>query len=316
MWIRVYIPGRLKGELELAPVTVLLGLPQSGKTTLLRVLYDAVYYAQHRRPPRDLILLVKSVSTREEEWELVSFRDCESCDPKLAVTCSKERCTYLGGLIARPLFIPTEVELIVKYGYLPPLEPYFEFGSFVNTLRAGVYSRPSCTGGYEVVMANRPESRLVVRGGELYEVVGDMAIEIYNSSTTVAKFGLLEEAFKRGLLDEYTHIFLDNPESGLHPLGQAKLALLVHAMANCGQTMVVATHDLIFVDMLTRVEYVNKIVGADVEPADVAIYAIEDGMLKRYEAYASYIRDYTPYIYALYGYEVEERGEDYVAFKT
>jgi len=316
MWVKVYIPGRLEGELELAPVTVLLGLPRSGKTTLLRILYDAVYYAQHRRPPRDLILLVKSVSTREEEWELVSFRDCEKCDPKLTVVCSKDGCSFTGWLKARPLLIPAEVELIVKYGYFPSLEPYFELGNLVNLLRAGVYEKPSCTGGYEAVLANWPESRLVVRGGELYEVVGDVSVEIYNSSTTVAKLGLLEEAFKRGLLDEYTHILLDNPESGLHLLGQAKLALLAHAMANCGKRVVVATHDLIFVDMLTRVEYVNKIVGADVEPADVALYAIEDGRLKRYETYASYIRDYTPYIYALYGYEVEEKGEDYVAFKT
>ena len=316
MWVRVYIPGRLEGELELAPVTVLLGLPRSGKTTLLRILYDAVYYAQHRRPPRDLILLVKSVSTREEEWELASFRDCENCDPKLTVTCSRDGCSFTGWLNARPLFIPTEVELIVKYGYFPSLEPYFEFGNLVNTLRAGVYEKPSCTGGYEAVLASRPESKLVVRGGELYEVVGDVSVEIYNSSTTVAKLGLLEEVFRRGLLDEYTHILLDNPESGLHPLGQARLALLIHALANCGKRVVVATHDLIFVDMLTRVEYVNKIVGADVKPADVALYAIEDGRLKRYEAYASYIRDYTPYIYVLYGYEVEEKGEDYVVFKA
>jgi len=316
MWIRVYIPGRLEGELELAPVTVLLGLPRSGKTTLLRIIYDAVYYAQHHRPPRDLILLVKSVAAREEEWELVSFRDCETCSPKLSVMCSRDGCNFAGGLSARPLFIPTEVELVVKYGYLPSLEPYLEFGNLVNMLRAGVYEKPSCTGGYEAVLANRPESRLVVRGGELYEVVGDMGIEIYNSSTSVAKLGLLEEVFKRGLLNDYTHILLDNPESGLHLVGQAKLALLAHAMANCGKTVVVATHDLVFVDMLTRVEYVNKIVGADIEPADVAIYAIEDGRLKRYETYASYIRDYTPYIYALYGYEVEEKGEDYVAFKT
>jgi len=316
MWVKIYIPGRLEGELELAPVTVLLGLPRSGKTTLLRVIYDAIYYVQYGRPPRDLILLLKSVSTREEEWELVSFRECENCNPRLTVTCNKERCTYLGRLSARPLFIPTEVELVVKYGYFPSLEPYFEFGNLVNTLRAGVYERPSCTGGYESVLANKPERILVVRGGELYEVVGDVSVEIYNSSTTVAKLGLLEETFRRGLLDEYTHLLLDNPESGLHPLGQAKLALLAHAMANCGQTVVVATHDLIFVDMLTRVEYVNKIIGADVEPADVAIYAIEDGRLKRYETYASYIRDYTPYIYALYGYEVEEKGEDYMTFKT
>jgi len=323
-WVRVRLPGRVEGEMELAPVTVVMGLPRSGKTALLRALYGSMYYAYVRNtlrpklqyPPRDLLLLAKSVETREDEWELASFRDCESCEPRLSVVCSRDGCTLNGQWIGvKPLFIPSEVDYVMKHIVCDGSDLYSGVAELVASLLWGIYEKPKCTGGYETVLDRMPEPKLVTRDGQLYEVVGSSAVEISNSSTTTAKLGVLEESLRRGLLDRYTHIFFDNPDAGLHPLSQAKLALMMHALANCGKTVVVATHNVMFVDMLTRTDYVSRMVGASVKPASVAIYAIEDGRIKRYESYASYIRDYTPYIYALYGYSPVEWGKDYMVLR-
>jgi len=250
------------------------------------------------------------------EVELVSLRECEKCEPLLSLACGREGCRAVGRLDAKPLFVPADAETVVRY-YGIPFAPwhYLEFERLVKKLRVGSSRQPVCTGGYEEVLAGMPEPKLVAKDGKLYETLGDVLVDVYDASTTTAKLGLLEESLRRGLLDRYTHIFFDSPDAGLHPLSQAKLALMMHALANCGKTVVVATHSVMFVDMLTRTDYVNRMVGASVKPADVAIYAIEDGKIKRYESYVSYIRDYTPYIYALYGYSPVEWGEDYMAFR-
>jgi len=317
MIAKVYLPGRLEGELELAPITVIVGPPRSGKTVLLKTLYNALYFAEHEVDPFVLAYIVSVPTPQDGELELVSLRSCENCSPQLSLTCGRGGCRVVGRPGARPLFVPAYVEAVVKhYRYLPLFTHDLELDNLIERLHAGSNKAPACTGGYEEVLANAPEPELAAEDGRLYEVIRGTLVDIYNTSTTSAKLGVLEGAFKRGLLDEYTHIFFDSPDAGLHPLSQAKLALLMHALANCGKAVVLATHNVIFVDMLTRVERVNEMVGANVKPADVALYAIEGGRLKRYEAYASYIRDYTPYIYALYGYEAEEKGEDYAVFKA
>jgi len=315
VWARVRLPGRIEGELELAPVTVIMGLPRSGKTALLKLLYGAmrgVKYADLRFPAHAFGFDAPS----DGEFELVSLRGCKECEPQLSLVCSRDGCRVVGRLDVKPLLVPADAEAVVRY-YFAPFAPwhYFQFEHLVSDLRIGSSRQPACTGGYEEVLASMPEPKLVSRDGKLYEALGDVLVDIRDASTTTAKLGVLEESLRRGLLDEYTHIFLDSPDAGLHPLSQAKLALLMHALANCGKTVVVATHNVMFVDMLTRTDYVNKMLKADVKPADVAIYAIEDGRIKRYEPYASYIRDYTPYIYALYGYSPVEWGKDYMVLR-
>ena len=313
--VEVDLPGRFSGELELEPITVVIGRPRSGKTTLLRLICNALYMSLVGKVPRDLKQLLRTVEFRDV-LRPISLSEGEG---EMVVECSKEddiSCTSIGGIAnGRVLFIPTEVELIIKFGYTPPFEPYMEFGNLINKLRAGmVEAERTCYNEYGDVIRS-DEVRLVARGGELYEVVGDREVEVMYSSTAVAKLNVLERALYWGLLDEYDYILMDNPEAGLHPHSMAKLALLIHALGSCGKRIIVATHDLIFIDMLRHVDQLNRMLKANVRPVDIALYVIEGTTIRRYDTTASYIRDYTEYIYIVYGYEPLYQDEETAIFR-
>ncbi|WP_054843820.1 hypothetical protein [Vulcanisaeta souniana] len=88
----------------------------------------------------------------------------------------------------------------------------------------------------------------------IIEHVAGATIDVAYSSSYV-NILLTLEAF---MLNEYIHegslVLIDNIDSYLHPaMGQDKLALMLWAMVNNGVTVVLSTHDLIFLDTLRHI---------------------------------------------------------------
>ncbi|AFA39169.1 hypothetical protein Pogu_1142 [Pyrobaculum oguniense TE7] len=296
MKVNVNIQGRLSGELELAPVTVLVGPPRSGKTTLLRLIFDTLYADYFGYEPSELGAINSAVI--EIEGLKLTCEDGQ---------CSRERYSEKLKRL-NPFYLPTEYELLLKFGMWPPYESYETLRNawLKLFLRAG---QSRCADEYlKVIKGDGLEGKFEFRrvGFHIYEILENLEVPLFISSTTVVKLGALENLFLKGVLDEYDVFLLDNPEVSLHPLAQARLALLIHSLANCDKIVVVASHDVLFVDMLRRVDDVNKIFGSEIRASDVAIYNIVDGKIKRVDTLASYLENYTEYIYAVYGAKVEK----------
>lgn len=306
----VEVPNRLSGELSLSPVTVVMGPPKSGKTTLLKLIYSALYAASRGAVPRELLYYLRgagavrlSISLGEEA-------------PAVELTCSageEPACSIKGAAGVRPFYLPTEYEVLAKNNIWLPYESYQAFNEAWVKLASGLAARtPDCAKDYLRVVEGDPlEGRIELKfkGLEVYEALPGGDVPFRASSTTVAKLGVLEQMFLSGVLDDYGLFLLDGPEVALHPLGQARLSLLIHSLANCGKTVVVATHDVMFLDMLSCVDCVNRIFRSDVKPAQTALYLLGGGAIRQLDVLASYIKGYTEYIYALYGYEVEKAAE-------
>lgn len=318
MWVKVDIPGRLSGKFRLAPVTVIMGPPRSGKTTLLKLIYSAFYAASRGVVPAELQYYLESVEALR-----ISFcfkeEECEKEAPALELVCTKNEergCSLKGAADIRPFYLPPEYELLVKYNIWLPHESYSALMStWINLVhdvkRILPQTAPECVKEYlKVVEGDALEGKFEFRsrGWQVYEVAHNAKVPFTISSTTVAKLGVLEQMFIRGLTSEYDIFLFDNPEAGLHPLGQARLALLIHSLATCEKKVVVATHDVMFLDMLRRTEDVNRIFNTDLE-AEASLYMISEGKIEEVDTATSYIKDYTEYIYAVYGYDVKKAGD-------
>lgn len=293
MKVKIEIQGRLSGEVELAPVTIVVGPPRSGKTTLFRLIFDALYANYYGNEPAELGL-VRSATIEIDNLKLV----CEDYE------CAKYGYTER----LKPFYLPTEYELLLKFGGWPPFESYEPLRSAWIKMSLPP-KQLECANEYlKVVTGDKLEGKFDFRrrGFENYEVLKNLEVPLILSSTTVVKLGALENMFLRGVLDEFDVFLMDNPEVALHPLAQARLALLIHSLAGCGKTVLVATHDLLFVDMLRRVYYVNKIFGSEIKASDIAIYNIVKGKIEKIDVLASYIENYTEYILKVYGAKVEK----------
>ena len=311
--VEVGVPGFVEGEMELAPITVVLG---RGNSMIARLTRDVL--SGSLSP--DVAGLLHEYLPRHGDYE-VRVLMVEWGSDVASIVCETETgdyCGVIGYIRARPLFLAPELEYAVRDGFFPI--DYMEWSLLYNELAVGTSRLPMCVDGYMPVLERLGEPRLVSRRGELYVTVDGREVPLRFAISSSLRLSVLEEALRRGLLDDYTHLLLDNFEAGLHPLSRTKLALMLHVLARCGKTVIVATHDVVFLDMLTHISSVAETlrrlhgVNAKVEPVDVAIYAIEDGRLRRYEPTASFIRDYTPYVYAAFGYTVEEIGQGYARF--
>lgn len=295
MEIKVNLPGRLEAELELAPLTLLLGPPKSGKTTLLRLIYDAFYLKRENRMPKDLFLILQTAG-RAEEWSLLQAK---RGNDRLELHCSKEECTAEGSLYLNTLFIPSEVEVVVKHNFTPPFEPYFSFNQLVSLLEAGFAREPKCPTSIET------EYKVVPTGLRLVEEVAGKQIDIIHSSTAVVKLGVLIAAMDRGLLDEYDLVLIDDLETGLHPRGRELMVYLLQRLASCGKYVIAVTHDVYVVDMAARPERMAELFGGAPPTAEAVLYLIEGGKAERYSPLTAYIKTYTEAIADIYGIRVD-----------
>ena len=86
-------------------------------------------------------------------------------------------------------------------------------------------------------------------GGHLYFCEGDRRHPLWSSSTGVANLGFLAMLIEKKLVDRGVFLFIDEPESNLHPAWQAEMTEALWGLARGGVNVVLATHSA---DMMER----------------------------------------------------------------
>ena len=102
--------------------------------------------------------------------------------------------------------------------------------------------------------------------GNLFFREGEEHFPLSSTAMGVANIGILALLIKRKILDEGTFLFLDEPESNLHPAWQVEMIRALFALARGGVNVVVATHS---VDIVKYLE-----VHAKKHPEDKALIAL------------------------------------------
>ncbi|NAZ12536.1 MAG: hypothetical protein GU359_00085 [Desulfurococcales archaeon] len=76
---------------------------------------------------------------------------------------------------------------------------------------------------------------------------------------------------------------LDEPDIGLHPSAVKQLALFLHVLARMNMPMIIATHNLFFLDTLRNVDKVFDEFDLDLEPAEISLVVMRK-VGKRFKA--------------------------------
>ena len=100
------------------------------------------------------------------------------------------------------------------------------------------------------------------------------------TATGVVNLGILALLIERKLVDKGTFLFIDEPESNLHPRWQVKMAETLAALVCGGVNVVVATHSDWILDVianLVRQGETNSGDGLSLKEGDVGVYWFEPG---------------------------------------
>ena len=80
-------------------------------------------------------------------------------------------------------------------------------------------------------------------------------MQMHATATGVVNLGFLSLLLERNIVDKDTYVFIDEPESNLHPEWQVKMAETLYELARAGVNVVLATHSI---DILKRLEIYAK----------------------------------------------------------
>lgn len=258
-------------NLKLNKLNIIMGPQRSGKTTLLRLLFNAVYARLNGLDTtRDLYNMAYNYLTGKLRDGSITLEICnegkydydkEECGEamlKLECTGGEEMSCDVEGKspFEGVIFIPTEFEALIKYALLPLSEPYETLRTYyLNLLRLGVkLEKP-------LGILDEAFEEIVVKRNRIIETVDGAEIDISYSSSYVTTLYLL-----RIILDKVpgnSLILIDNIDSYLHPEAMKKLALMLWKLAE-RNIVVVATHDLIFEETLIHADNYAKKYGVDV----------------------------------------------------
>jgi len=252
--------------MELKKMNIIMGPQRSGKTTLLRLLFNAVYARLNGLDTtRDLYDMAYNYLTGKLRGGLITLEICneekydydrEECGEAMLklectggeeVSCDVEGKSPFEGVI----FIPTEFEALIKYALLPLSEPYETLRTYyLNLLRLGVkLEKP-------LGILDEAFKEIVVKRNRIIETVDGAEIDILYSSSYVTTLYLL-----RIILDKVRDnslILIDNIDSYLHPQAMEELALMLWRLAD-KNTVIITTHNPIFADALRHAnKYASK----------------------------------------------------------
>ena len=99
---------------------------------------------------------------------------------------------------------------------------------------------------------------------------------LHSTASGVVNLGFLSLLLEKNLIDKDTYVFIDEPESNLHPEWQVKMAETLYALARNGVHVVLATHSI---DILKRLEIYAK-EDADAEEFIAVNHFRKDGVVK------------------------------------
>ena len=97
--------------------------------------------------------------------------------------------------------------------------------------------------------------RCDAHGGFYFEENGDRIFKLSTTSLGVTNLGILALLIEKKLVDKGTFLFIDEPESNLHPAWQVAMTEALWELARGGVNVVIATHS---VDILKRLEIYAK----------------------------------------------------------
>ena len=297
--VKVRIPGLIEGEIELEGITILMGSPMTGKTTLLRLIYDLTYARKNRVTPLELFYIAN---------EFLEKGTMEIALEDLKIECNKEEtenpaCTMSKSSIAyNAILFPSEMEYIIKYNYAPAyFESYNEFMNLINKLRAGTQ------GYYKIPIPNLIETEITSENYRLVEKIkkdDGKFIGVSISSSTATKLGFIVKVMKDGLLPDpkSTILLFDDPQTNMHTEYQIKLAYILNKLAEIGYKILVTTHDLNFLTILACSNSIPEVMKLEkFNPQTKRLYIIDNSrQIQEYSLLSSSIPTYTDTLYKLY----------------
>lgn len=300
--VEVSIPGLIEGEIELEGITILMGSPMSGKTTLLRLIYDLTYARKNRVIPLELYYIANEFL--EKGTMKIALED-------LKIECSKEEtekpeCSMSESTIAyNAILFPSEMEYIIKFNYSPAhFESYNEFMNLINKLRAGIQ------GYYKISIPNLIETEITSENYRLVEKIkkdgknDKKSISIDLSSSTAIKLGFIVKVIAEGLLPDpkSTILLFDDPQTNMHTEYQIKLAYILNKLAEIGYKILVTTHDLNFLTILACSNSIPEVMKLEkFNPQKKRLYIIDNSKrIKEYSLLSGSIPTYTETLYKLY----------------
>ena len=301
--VSVDIPNLVRGELEIDKMVVLMGLPMSGKTTILRLIFDVLYASQEGVVPGEAVALADEFLDSRGEMRVI----VEHEGVKAEIVCNKQEqevsCVSEGGKIPYDaVFFPAEMEYILKYSYAPVYyESYNRFYTLINELRAGREKRE-----YGIDVPNNFfERELSVHHFQLYEKVGEKRIRLELASSTSVKLAFLISVVKNGLIGDpqTTLLLLDDPQTNMHPEYKLRLTYLLGLLVSKGYKVLLTTHDMDFVSMLSCIYGVPKALRLN-ERFNVtpSLFLIREGAIEEYDIRGSAIPTYTDPLLDIYRY--------------
>jgi len=292
--VKVSIPGLMQGEIELEGITILMGSPMTGKTTLLRLIYDLTYVKKNIVMPKELYHIAN---------EFLEKGKIEISLDDLKIECNKEEtenpvCSMYNSFTSyNAILFPSEMEYIIKYNYAPDFESYNEFMDLINELRAGT------VGYYKIPLPDLIETEIASENHRLVEKGDGKSIDVTISSSTAIKLGFIIKVMKDGLLpDPKTTILLfDDPQANMHPEYQIKLAYILNKLAEFGYKILVTTHDLNFLTMLACSNSIPEVMKLEkFNPQTKRLYIIDNSrQIQEYSLLSSSIPTYDT-LYKLY----------------
>jgi hypothetical protein len=310
--------------MELKKMNIIMGPQRSGKTTLLRLLFNAVYARLNGLDTtRDLYDMAYNYLTgklrdgsitleicNEEKYDY-DKEECRETMLKLKcaggeeeMSCDVEGKSPFEGVV----FIPTEFEALIKYALLPLSEPYEALRTYyLNLLRLGVrlgVMKLEVKQEKKLGILDEAFKEVAIKRGRIIEAVDGAEIDISYSSSYVTTLYLLRIILDK--VPDNSLILIDNIDSYLHPEAMEKLALMLWKLAE-SNTVVVATHDLIFEETLIHADNYAKKYGVDVHVDfdDIALTVLrpwrecikKDPRTSVIDTYTDVFRDLYPELY-------------------
>ncbi|MDT7887911.1 MAG: AAA family ATPase [Desulfurococcales archaeon] len=278
--VRFILGDLSEGEFNTKDLTVLMGPPGSGKTALMRIIHNAVSLYR-----KDLEIYVDSelrefanifekieIEINSEDYEERLIIKCAGGKSFEEAACDSEgsrefkRQTYMiphyfDPVLRFTLFFPFQgsdmkfmliASKMLNEG-LPPRNIPSELKEILNKLGDKLYS-----------------NRFKIRFKRFFETINGKEIPASISAASFLRVGLLIHILLYIARDEPL-VMLDEPDIGLHPSAVKQLALFLHILARKNMPIIVATHNLFFLDALRNINKIFSEFDLDLEPAEMSL---------------------------------------------
>jgi hypothetical protein len=317
--VKIKIGDIIDFELEKLPnLSVLMGPPQSFKTTILKLIYDIAYSSKNNVIPSELSYIYYNLTkvdplNENAEFRLYKYEIHCSSDETRNKTCdngknSKDYEKF------NAIFIPEEFSSIIKGFYLP-FESYRDLADKLTRIYG--YERTSYKMDPEEDKINdflKKYTSFNINqikfsqelGRFVEEVKNGKEIEVSLSSISALKARAIIDLLnvdKNKLVDKYDIILLDEPQSNIHPLGWLYLIVAIQkAISDKLSKVIIATHNTTFLSLLANSEIIFKELKLEnIKAEKPNVFFMEKGRIKKeISSISMLISTYNDFIFDLY----------------